>query len=72
MLRNGAGSVNIAICSRNQELITDLEQMSYNDKGEVDKSNQDLTHSVDSVGYFIEYEYGLHKTEVRNIRMRVG
>jgi len=72
MLRNGAGSVNIAICSRNQELITDLEQMSYNDKGEVDKSNQDLTHSVDSVGYYIEYEHGLHKTEVRNIRMRVG
>ena len=72
LLRNGNGDVNIAICSRNQELITDLEQMSYNDKGEVDKSNQDLTHSVDSVGYYIEYEHGLHKTEVRNIRMRVG
>ena len=72
LLRNGNGDVNIAICSRNQELITDLEQLSYNDKGEVDKSNQDLTHSVDSVGYYIEYEHGLHKTEVRNIRMRVG
>jgi len=72
MLRNGAGSVNIAICSRNQELITDLEQMSYNDKGEVDKSNQDLTHSVDSVGYYIEYEHSLNKAEVRNIRMEVG
>jgi hypothetical protein len=72
MLRNGKGDVNIAICSRNQELITDLEQMSYNDKGEPDKSNQDLTHSVDSVGYYIEYEHGLNRTEVRNIRMRVG
>ena len=72
MLRNGNGSVNMAICERNHELITDLEQMSYNDKGEVDKSNQDLSHAVDSVGYYIEYEHGLHKTEVRNIRMRVG
>ena len=72
LLRNGAGSVNIAICERNQELITDLEQMSYNDKGEVDKANQDLTHSVDSVGYYIEYEHGLHRAEVRNIRMTVG
>ena len=46
--------------------------MSYNDKGEVDKSNQDLSHAVDSVGYYIEYEHSLHKTEVKNIRMRVG
>jgi len=61
LLRNGNGDVNIAICSRNQELITDLEQMSYNDKGEVDKSNQDLTHSVDSVGYYIEHEHRLIK-----------
>jgi len=61
LLRNGNGDVNIAICSRNQELITDLEQLSYNDKGEVDKSNQDLTHSVDSVGYYIEHEHRLIK-----------
>ena len=72
MLRNGNGDVNIAICERNHHLINDLEQLSYNDKGEVDKSNQDLSHAVDSVGYYIEYEHGLHKTEVRNIRMRVG
>ena len=72
MLRNGRGDVNIAICARNVELINDLEQMSYNDKGEVDKSNQDLTHASDSLGYYIEYEHSLHKTEVKNIRMRVG
>ena len=72
MLRNGNGDVNIAICERNHHLINDLEQMSYNDKGEVDKSNQDLSHASDSVGYFIEYEHGLNKTEVKNIRMRVG
>jgi len=72
LLRNGNGDVNIAICERNHHLINDLEQMSYTDKGEPDKSNQDLSHAVDSVGYYIEYEHGLHKTEVRNIRMRVG
>lgn len=72
MLRNGNGDVNIAICEKNHHLINDLEQMSYNDKGEVDKSNQDLSHASDSVGYFIEYEHGLNKTEVKNIRMRVG
>jgi len=72
MLLNGNGDVSISICERNAELIQDLEQMSYNDKGEVDKSNQDLSHAVDSVGYYIEYEHSLHKTEVKNIRMRVG
>ena len=63
MLRNGQGSVSIAICSRNVELINDLEQMSYNDKGEVDKSNQDLTHASDSVGYYLEHEHRLIKSK---------
>ena len=62
MLRNGNGSVNMAICERNHNLINDLEQMSYNDKGEVDKSNQDLSHASDSVGYYLEYEHRLFKT----------
>jgi len=61
MLKNGNGSVSIAICSRNVELINDLEQMSYNDKGEVDKSNQDLSHASDSVGYYLETEHRLIK-----------
>ena len=61
MLRNGQGSVSMAICSRNVELINDLEQMSYNDKGEVDKSNQDLSHASDSVGYYLEHEHRLIK-----------
>ncbi len=61
MLRNGKGDVNILICERNNHLINDLEQMSYNDKGEVDKSNQDLSHASDSVGYYIEYEHRLFK-----------
>jgi len=61
MLKNGNGSVSIAICSRNVELINDLEQMSYNDKGEVDKSNQDLSHASDSVGYYLEHEHRLIK-----------
>ena len=72
MLLNGAGNVSMYICERNNQLINDLEQMSYNDRGEIDKSNQDLTHSSDSVGYYIEYEHGLNRTEVRNIQMRVG
>ena len=68
MLRNGNGDVNIAICERNQELITDLEQMSYNDKGEIDKSNQDLSHSVDSFGYYIEHEHRLIKPKALTAR----
>jgi hypothetical protein len=35
--------------------------MAYDDKGEVDKSDNDLTHNADSVGYYIEYEHSLNK-----------
>jgi len=61
MLRNAKGDVKIQICSRNAELITDLEQMSYNDRGEIDKSNPDLSHATDSVGYYLENQHRLIK-----------
>ena len=72
LLRNGLGECKMLICHKNVELINDFEQMSFNDKGEVDKSNQDLSHASDSIGYYVEYEHGLNKTEIRNLRMNVG
>jgi len=69
MLRNGNGDVKMAICARNTELIADLEQLSYDDKGQVDKSNTALSHASDSVGYYLEYEHRLVKPKELSMRV---
>lgn len=56
-LKNGNGDVRLYICERNKELTQDLEQMSYDDKGRIDKSNLDLSHDTDALGYYIEYNF---------------
>lgn len=61
LLCDGDGNARIQVCKRNSQLITDFEKMSYNDKGEVDKTDNDLTHNADSVGYYIEYKHSLNK-----------
>lgn len=61
LLLDGNGSAKLRICKRNSELITDFEKMSYTDKGEVDKTDNELTHNADSVGYYIEYTHSLNK-----------
>ncbi len=50
--------INIQKCP---ELIADLEQVVWDEKKrEIDKkSNSDLTHASDALGYYIEYNYGL-------------
>jgi len=61
LLLDGNGNAKLRICKRNSELITDFEKMSYTDKGEVDKTDNELTHNADSVGYYIEYTHSLNK-----------
>lgn len=39
-------------------LISDLEQVSWDHKGNIDKSNQTLTHSSDALGYWSIYYFG--------------
>lgn len=60
-LKNGNGITRLYICERNTELISDLEQMSYDSLGRVDKSNQDLSHDTDALGYYIEYCFPINK-----------
>jgi len=69
MLRNGNGDVKMAICARNTELIADLEQLSYDDKGKVEKGNTALSHASDSVGYYLEYEHRLIKPKELSMRV---
>lgn len=67
-LRNAKGDRNLFINIKNcPHLITDLEQVVWDEnKREIDKkSNPDLTHITDALGYYIEYEYGL-KGKVRS------
>lgn len=68
LLLDGNGNAKLRICKRNSELITDFEKMSYTDKGEVDKTDNELTHNADSVGYYIEYTHSLNKP--RELRAR--
>jgi hypothetical protein len=68
MLRNGNGESRMQLCARNHRLIDDFEQMSFNDKGEVDKSNQGLSHCSDSIGYYLEHEHRLIKQSAISAR----
>ena len=68
LLCDSDGNDKLAICKRNSRLIADLEKMSYNDKGEVDKTDSELTHNADSIGYYIEYTHSLNKP--RELRAR--
>jgi len=61
LLKNGKGQTRLYICERNKELITDFEQMAYNDKGIVDKTNQELSHASDSIGYYLEHKHKIIK-----------
>ena len=63
-MKNGLGEVRLKVCKRNAELINDLELLSYNERGDVDKSNKALTHDSDSIGYYIEYMFGMNKSTI--------
>lgn len=61
-LCNSKGERHLFVDLRNcPELIQDLEQVVWDEKKrEIDKkSNLDLTHASDALGYYIEYNYGL-------------
>lgn len=64
-LLNAAGEVGLFVDPKCKRLTKDLEQVAWksdsngNMTGEIDKSNADLTHVSDALGYLIETEYGL-------------
>lgn len=62
MLRNAKGAVRIYVDRSCKTLIRDLEQVVWNEHGtEIDKSNLDLTHASDALGYFI---HAAHRPQV--------
>ena len=66
LLKNGKGETKLFICEKNKELIEDFERMAYDDKGIIDKSDLDLSHASDSVGYYLESEFKINKqNEIR-------
>jgi PBSX family phage terminase large subunit len=59
-LKNAKGERFLFINKNCKHLIRDLEQVIYKDgKREIDKSNLDLSHISDALGYYVEYEFGL-------------
>jgi len=68
MLCNSYGIRRLSIDPRCRQLIRDLERVSWkadnhgNLGAQLDKSNPELTHTSDALGYLVEREFGLHPT----------
>jgi hypothetical protein len=66
-LLNAAGVVGLLVDPRCKRLTKDLEQVAWksdsngNMTGDIDKSNAELTHISDALGYLIESEFGLRQ-----------
>lgn len=59
-LCNAKGERRLFVSPVCKTVIKDFEQVTYKEgKREIDKSNLDLTHISDALGYYIEYEYSL-------------
>ena len=56
-LKDAKGKVSMTIDPRCKYLIKDLEQVQRDRKGGIDKSNLQLTHSLDACSYLIEYKF---------------
>ena len=55
----------MVIDPRCKELIKDLEQVALKEgTRELDKSNKDLTHMTDALGYMVDYEFPVRKPVV--------
>ena len=51
------GNVTMTIDPKCKYLIKDLEQVQRDKKGGIDKSNMELTHSLDACSYAIAYKF---------------
>lgn len=56
-LKDANGKISMTIDPKCKYLIKDLEQVQRDRKGGIDKSNLQLTHSLDAATYLIEYKY---------------
>jgi hypothetical protein len=67
-LLNAAAYVGLVVDPKCKGLVKDMEQVAWkadnngNMTGDIDKSNKELTHVSDALGYLIEAEYGLRET----------
>lgn len=73
-MRNLKGECKVKInrkaCPR---LVRDFSSMKRNIKGEIDKSNPELTHAADAAGYWIEYDAPVRvETQTTGGRMAFG
>ena len=56
-LKDATGKVRMTVDPNCKYLIKDLEQVQRDRKGGIDKSNIELTHSLDAATYLIEYKF---------------
>lgn len=69
-LRSGDGKVRLFVHPRCKALIKDMEWVRWREgRSEIDKSNGELTHASDALGYFIHYEYPLRRPAAGAVRV---
>ena len=56
-LKDAKGNIKMTVDPKCKYLIKDLEQVQRDRKGGIDKSNIELTHSLDACSYLIEYKW---------------
>ena len=56
-LKDATGKVQMTVDPKCKYLIKDLEQVQRDRNGGIDKSNIELTHSLDAATYMIEYKW---------------
>jgi len=67
-LKDAAGKISMTIDPKCIYLIKDLEQVQRDRKGGIDKTNLQLTHSLDACSYLIEYKFPIVQRTATSIQ----
>lgn len=71
MIKNSKGDIKVQINPNCKHLIRDLEQVSYKEGSvQIDKTKDlSLTHPSDALGYFIEREFSLNRSNYQGLKI---
>ena len=67
-LKDASGKISMTVDPRCKYLIKDLEQVQRDRKGGIDKTNLQLTHSLDACSYLIEYKFPIVQRTATSIQ----
>ena len=66
MLRNADGEINLTIeKGKCPNLLADMQRVQFLANGQLDKSDAELTHASDGLGYYIDFKFPIRRTRIR-------